>query len=151
MATGRVVVNFKGVPRKPDWHIIRQLFKFGLPAGVQGVAMNVAGVLLLRFMGGLAYSAEAQAAYAVCYTELFAFITWTSVGLMSAAATIAGQNLGAGQPERSVRGVQVAARFGLMIAGTIGVIFLLFATSCSRSSASRTRRWFGSGRSCCAT
>lgn len=127
MATGRVVVNFKGVPRRPDWHIIRQLFKFGLPAGVQGVAMNVGGVLLLRFMGGLAYSAEAQAAYAVCYTELFAFITWTSVGLMSAAATIAGQNLGAGHPERSVRGVQVAARFGLMIAGTIGVIFLLFA------------------------
>jgi putative MATE family efflux protein len=127
MATGRVVVNFAGVPRRPDWSIIRSLFKFGLPAGVQGVAMNVAGVLLLRFMGGLAYSAEAQAAYAVCYTELFAFITWTSVGLMSAAATIAGQNLGAGHPERSVRGVQVAARFGLMIAGTIGAIFLLFA------------------------
>lgn len=127
MATGRVVVNFKGVPRKPDWQIIRQLFKFGLPAGVQGVAMNVAGVLLLRFMGGLDYSAEAQAAYAVCYTQLFAFITWTSVGLMSAAATIAGQNLGAGQPERAVRGVQVAARFGLTIAGTIGLGFLLFA------------------------
>ena len=127
MATGRVVVNFKGVPRRPDWTIIRSLFRFGLPAGVQGVAMNVAGVLLLRFMGGLPYSAEAQAAYAVCYTELFAFITWTSVGLMGAAAAIAGQNLGAGRPDRSMQAVQVAARFGLMIAGTIGVIFLVFS------------------------
>ena len=127
MKTGRVVVSFKGIPHAPDWAIIRQLFKFGLPAGVQGVAMNVAGVLLLRFMGSLPYSAEAQAAYAVCYTELFAFITWTSVGLMSAAATIAGQNLGAGKPERSVQGVMVAARFGLMIAAVIGIIFLLFA------------------------
>jgi putative MATE family efflux protein len=127
MATGRVVVNFKGVPKRPDWAIIRSLFRFGLPAGVQGVAMNVAGVLLLRFMGSLPYSAEAQAAFAVCYTELFAFITWTSVGLMGAAAAIAGQNLGAGRPERSVQAVQVAARFGLMIAGTIGVIFLLFS------------------------
>jgi len=127
MKTGRVVVSFKGIPHAPDWAIIRQLFKFGLPAGVQGVAMNVAGVLLLRFMGSLPYSAEAQAAYAVCYTELFAFITWTSVGLMSAAATIAGQNLGAGKPERSVQGVMVAARFGLMIAAIIGIIFLLFA------------------------
>ena len=127
MKTGRVVVSFKGLPHQPDWAIIRQLFKFGLPAGVQGVAMNVAGVLLLRFMGSLPYSAEAQAAYAVCYTELFAFITWTSVGLMSAAATIAGQNLGAGKPERSVQGVQVAARLGLMIATTIGIIFLLFS------------------------
>ena len=68
MATGRVVVNFQGVPRRPDWTIIRALFRFGLPAGVQGVAMNVAGVLLLRFMGSLPSSAEVQAAYAVCYT-----------------------------------------------------------------------------------
>jgi Na+-driven multidrug efflux pump len=127
MATGRVVVSFKGVPKRPDWSIIRSLFRFGLPAGVQGVAMNVAGVLLLRFMGSLEHSAEAQAAYAVCYTELFAFITWTSVGLMGAAATIAGQNLGAGHPDRSVHAVQVAARFGLGIAATIGAIFLLFS------------------------
>jgi putative MATE family efflux protein len=128
MATGRVVVSIAGVPKAPDWAIIRSLFRFGLPAGVQGVAMNVAGVLLLRFMGSLPHSAEAQAAYAVCYTELFAFITWTSVGLMGAAASIAGQNLGAGRPERSVHAVEVAARFGLMIAGTIGVIFLLFSS-----------------------
>ena len=127
MATGRVVVNFRGVPRRPDWTIIRALFRFGLPAGVQGVAMNVGGVMLLRFMGSLTYSAEVQAAYAVCYTELFSFITWTSVGLMGAASAIAGQNLGAGHPERSTQAVQVAARFGLMIAGTIGAIFLLFS------------------------
>ena len=128
MATGRVVVSFKGVPRRPDWSVIRSLFRFGLPAGVQGVAMNVAGVLLLRFMGSLEHSAEAQAAYAVCYTELFAFITWTSVGLMGAAATTAGQNLGAGHPDRSVHAVTVAVRIGLMIAGTIGLIFLLFSS-----------------------
>ncbi len=127
MATGRVVVKLAGVPRRPDWTIIRSLFRFGLPAGVQGVAMNVAGVLLLRFMGSLTYSAEAQAAYAVCYTELFSFITWTSVGLMGAASAIAGQNLGAGHPDRSMHAVQVAARFGLMIAGTIGIIFLVFS------------------------
>jgi len=126
MATGRVVVRFsRAMPKRPDWTIIRSLFRFGLPAGVQGVAMNVAGVLLLRFIGSLTYSAEAQAAYAVCYTELFSFITWTSVGLMGAAAAVAGQNLGAGQPDRSVRAVHVAARYGLMIAATIGAIFLL--------------------------
>jgi Na+-driven multidrug efflux pump len=92
---------------------------------VQGVAMNVAGVLLLRFMGSLPYSAEAQAAYAVCYTELFAFITWTSVGLMGAAATIAGQNLGAGNPQRALDGVRVAAGIGLGVAMVIGATFVV--------------------------
>src|SRR5207249_3575815 len=87
-------------------------------------AMNVAGVLLLRFIGSLAVSAQAQAAYSVGYTELFSFITWTSVGLMGAAATVAGQNLGAKRPERAVQGVHVAAGFGLGLAAAIGVLFL---------------------------
>lgn len=109
---------------RPDWPIIRALFRFGLPTGVQGVAMNIAGVLLLRFIGSLVLSGQAQAAYAVGYTELFSFITWTSVGLMSAAATVAGQNLGAKKPERSIQGVHVAAGIGLGLAATVGVLFL---------------------------
>jgi putative MATE family efflux protein len=108
----------------PDWTIIRSIFKFGLPTGLQGIAMNVAGVFLLRFMGSLEHSAAAQAAYAVGYTQLFSLITWTSVGLMSAAATIAGQNLGAGKPERSVAGAWVAARIGLGVATVVGLAFV---------------------------
>ena len=99
------VIHFeRGMDMKPDFTIIRSLFRFGLPTGVQGIAMNIGGVLMLRFIGSLEHSAAAQAAYAVGYTELFSLITWTSVGLMGAAATIAGQNLGAGNPERAVRG-----------------------------------------------
>jgi putative MATE family efflux protein len=122
----RLVVHFpRDMSWKPDWKIIRQLFKFGLPTGIQGVAMNIAGVLLLRFIGSLEHSAEAQAAYAVGYAELFSLITWTSVGLMGAAATVAGQNLGAGHPERSARAVHLAARVGLVVATLVGAMFLL--------------------------
>ena len=71
--------------------------------GIQGVAMNIGGVLLLRFIGSLAQSAEAQAAFAIGYTELFSMITWTSVGLMGATGAVVGQNLGAGQPDRATR------------------------------------------------
>ena len=125
LLSGRLPVMWhRGMNWRPEWGIIRALFRFGLPTGVQGIAMNVAGVLLLRFIGSLAQSAEAQAAYAVGYTELFSFITWTSVGLMSAAATVAGQNLGAGRPDRSVHGVHVAAGLGLGLAAAIGVLFL---------------------------
>ena len=126
LLTGRLVVHFeRGMPLRPDFTIIRALFRFGLPAGIQGVAMNVAGVMLLRFIGSLHESAEAQAAYAVGYSELFSLITWTSVGLMGAAAAVAGQNLGAHKPERSARAVHIAARIGLMVAATVGAFFLL--------------------------
>ena len=77
---GSVIHFHRGMDMAPDWSIIRSLFRFGLPAGIQGIAMNIAGVLLLRFIGSLPGSAAAQAAYAVDYTELFSLITWTSVG-----------------------------------------------------------------------
>jgi putative MATE family efflux protein len=110
----------------PDWEIIKSLFRFGLPTGIQGIAMNVGGVFMLSFIGSLPQSAAAQAAFTVSYTQLFSLITWTSVGLMGAAAAIAGQNLGAGQPDRAVAGVRVAASIGLTSAAIVGVFFLFF-------------------------
>ncbi|MBM3780141.1 MAG: MATE family efflux transporter [Acidobacteria bacterium] len=123
---GQLVIRFsKDMDFRPDWAVIRSLFRFGLPTGVQGIAMNVAGVLLLRFIGSLEQSAAAQAAYAIGYTELFSLITWTSVGLMGATATVAGQNLGAGHPERAIAGVHAASRIGLSVAAIVGSAFVI--------------------------
>jgi len=121
------VIHFEpGMDRRPDLSVIRELFRFGLPTGMQGVAMNAAGVLLLRFIGSLEHSAAAQAAYTVGYVQLFSLITWSSTGLMAASATIAGQNLGAGNPDRAAEGVHVASRMGLAVAVCVGSIFMLF-------------------------
>lgn len=86
--------------------------------------MNVGGVLMLSFIGSLAQSAAAQAAFAICYSQLFSLITWTSVGLMGASAAVAGQNLGASNPDRSRQAVHIAARYGLTGAVLIGALFL---------------------------
>jgi putative MATE family efflux protein len=116
------------VPRhnlRPDWEVIRALFRFGLPTGVQGIAMNLGGMLMLAVIGSLAQSAAAQAAFAVSYTQLFSLITWTSVGLMGSAAAVAGQNLGAGHPDRAEAAVHTAARIGFMVALGVGAAFML--------------------------
>ncbi|MDP9203220.1 MAG: MATE family efflux transporter, partial [Gemmatimonadota bacterium] len=124
---GGWVVSFpRGRGYGPDWEIIRALFRFGLPTGFQGIAMNIGGVFMLAFIGSLAQSAAAQAAFAVCYTQLFSLITWTSVGLMGAAAAIAGQNFGAGKPDRAAAAVHVAARIGVSSAAIVGALFLFF-------------------------
>jgi putative MATE family efflux protein len=123
---GWVVAFPRGQGFGPDWTIIRSLFRFGLPTGIQGIAMNVGGVFMMAFIGSLAQSAAAQAAFAVSYSQLFSLITWTSVGLMGAAAAVAGQNLGAGHPDRADEAVHVAARFGLAGAGLLGFFFLFF-------------------------
>ena len=122
---GGWVVSFpRGRELRPDWEIIRALFRFGLPAGFQGIAMNIGGVFMLAFIGSLAQSAAAQAAFAVCYSQLFSLVTWTSVGLMGASAAIAGQNLGAGKPDRTAAAVRLAARIGVSSAAILGALYL---------------------------
>ncbi len=127
MWSGTWVVGFsRTYGWAPDWKVIRSLFKFGLPTGFQGIAMNVGGVLMLSFIGSLAESAAAQAAYAVSYTQLFSLVTWTSVGLMGAAAAVAGQNIGAGHPDRAFTAVNTAARFGVLGSSFLGFFFFFF-------------------------
>ena len=124
---GGWVVRFpRGQGWGPDWQIIRALFRFGLPTGIQGIAMNIGGVILLSFVGSLAQSAAAQAAYSVSYSQLFSLITWTSVGLMGAAAAVAGQNLGAHKPDRANDAVHIAARYAAVLAVFVGIFFLFF-------------------------
>ncbi len=125
LAGGWVISFPKHEGFAPDWTIIKSLFKFGLPTGFQGIAMNIGGVMMLGFIGSVQHGAEAQATYAVSYSELFSFVTWTSTALLGAAAAIAGQNLGAGKPDRAVEGVRVAARIGLVVAAFVGSLFLL--------------------------
>lgn len=124
--SGKLVIDLRpAITWKPDVQAIRQVFRFGLPTGFQGIAMNVGGVILIRYVGSLEQSAEAQAAYAVGYSQIFSVITWTSVALMAAAATITGQSLGAGRAERASEVPAAATRLGLMVAVPAGVSFMV--------------------------
>jgi Na+-driven multidrug efflux pump len=48
------------------------------------------------------------------------------MGLMGAAAAVAGQNLGAGHPDRAEKSVHIAARFGLIGSSFIGLFLFFF-------------------------
>ena len=123
--SGRLVVQFQNIDLRPHRKIISELFRFGLPTGFQGVAMNIGGVVLMRFVGSLEQSSEAQAAYAVSYMQLFSLVTHTAIALMGAAAAVAGQNLGADRPERTAITPRAAAAVGMRVTVPLGLAFLL--------------------------
>jgi Na+-driven multidrug efflux pump len=120
---GTWVVAFPKSGYAPDWKVIKKLFQFGLPAGIQGIAMNAGGVLMYWFMGSLAQGEATQAVYAVAYSQLFLLVTWSSNALMGASAAVAGQNIGAGHPDRAAGAVRTAAAFGLSGAVVVGLFF----------------------------
>lgn len=110
----------------PDWTILRAVARIGVPTGLQAVLLNLGSVLLLRYIGLLEHSAAAQAAYTICYAQLFSWVAWASWGLRNAASAVMSQNIGAGDMKRGEAGVHVAALFGGIWAIALGSIFLLF-------------------------
>lgn len=107
----------------PDFSVLKAVVRLGLPSGIQAVLLNIGGVALLRYIGSLEESAEAQAAYTICYAQLFAVVTWTGFGLRAACSTVMGQNMGAGKSERGKRAVYVGAGLGLLWAAAFGLLF----------------------------
>ncbi|NUM54973.1 MAG: MATE family efflux transporter [Candidatus Hydrogenedentes bacterium] len=105
----------------PDWNVIRAVARIGIPSGIHAVVLNIGGIWLYRYIGGLADSSAAQAAYTICYAQLFSFVTWAALGLRGSAAALMGQNIGAGKSERGRRGVHVAAAMGGAWAAVWGV------------------------------
>jgi len=112
---------------RPDFAVLRVIARIGIPTGTQGVLLNLGGFLLLKFIGKLEFPAAAQAAYIICYSQLFNIVSWVSFGLRAASGTVMGQNIGAGNPHRGKKGVLIAAGFGAAWSSVIGIAFILFA------------------------
>jgi len=125
IARGRTVFTLpRGRGLLPEPRVVGEVLRIGIPTGIQSVLLNVGGAILISYVGALPNSAEAQAAYTLCYTQLFSFITYVSFGLRGASATLMGQNIGAGFINRGKTAVDVAAGLGLGWAALLGALFM---------------------------
>jgi putative MATE family efflux protein len=104
--------------------VMRRLVRLSTSATVQIFIGTASWIGLVRVVAS--FGSEALAGYAVAIrVVLFALLpAW---GLSNAAATMVGQNLGAGQPERAEAAVWSAARMNLVFLGSVGIAFLLLA------------------------
>lgn len=73
-----------------------------------------------------AFGSTALAGYTIAM-RIVMFALMPAWGLANAGATLVGQNLGAGKPERAEQAIRIASRFNVIFLGVVGLAFVLFA------------------------
>ncbi|NRD49212.1 MATE family efflux transporter [Corallococcus exiguus] len=91
---------------------------------VQALVTTSSWVVLVRIVSS--FGSTALAGYTIAI-RIVMFALMPAWGLGNAAATLLGQSMGAGDPDRGAKAVWLAGRYNLMVLGTIGVAFFIFA------------------------
>jgi putative MATE family efflux protein len=91
---------------------------------VQVAISSMSWIGLVRVISS--FGAPALAGYTISIRVLL-FALMPAFGIGAAAATMVGQSLGAGLPDRAEQSVWTAARINAAVLGATGVLFLIFA------------------------
>ena len=119
---GRFVIRAAQV--RLDLAVMARMVRLSLTAIFQYMVQMASWIGVVRIIASFGSAAAAANTLAI---KIIIFAILPSWGMSNAAATLVGQNLGAGKPERAELSVWRTGFYNMLFLGTVGLIFATFA------------------------
>jgi putative MATE family efflux protein len=121
---GRGRIRIKRFHWRPDFDLMLKLVKMSLGGIFQFLVATASWLGLVRIIS--VFGSEAVAGYTIAL-RIIIFAILPSWGMSNAAATLVGQNLGAGKPDRAEKSVWITGLSNMIFLFGVTVVFVLFA------------------------
>lgn len=118
----RLRLERRHLPLHPD--VMWRLVKLSASGTFQIFIGTASWVLLIRIVSS--FGSNVLAGYGIAI-RMIIFALLPSWGMSNAAATMVGQALGAGKPERAEAAVWIAGKYNAVFLGTLGLVFVVGA------------------------
>lgn len=119
---GRVTIERKHIRFDPE--LMKKVIRISASGTFQVFIGMASWVGLIRILS--TFGSQALAGYTIA-VRIIMFALLPSFGMSNAAATMVGQALGAGKPDRAERAVWRAGLFNMVFLGITGVLFVVLA------------------------
>lgn len=119
----------------PDPALMMRLVRLSASGAFQVFIGMASWIGLMRIISK--YGSDAISGYTIGMRVIL-FALLPSWGMSNAAATMVGQALGAGKPERAERAVWKAGFYNMLFLGVVGIVFVVFADNIIRLFSSET-------------
>jgi putative MATE family efflux protein len=123
------IVKIKWHQLRPQWEIILRLLKISAGSTGQYLIASASWIFMIYILGQI--SKEVTAGYTIAI-RIVIFALLPAWGMSNAAATLVGQNLGAGHPDRAEKSAWRAGFFNMIFLAIVGLFCLIAAPNLIR-------------------